>query len=226
MKLVLIRHGQSEYNVENRFTGWLDPKLTEKGRNEAMAAGKALKELGILLDEVHTSVLTRAIQSCHLVLEELDQLYLPVHKTWRLNERHYGAFQGLSKTETVKKYGEEQVHIWRRSYDVRPPRASVNTALDRRYALLDSRQFLAGESLKDNLKRTFPYFEDQIAPQLKAGLNVLVVAHGNSLRSLIKPIEGISDEDIMGVEVETGEPIIYDLDDQLNVVKKTILHKK
>ncbi|AMB91845.1 2,3-diphosphoglycerate-dependent phosphoglycerate mutase [Aerococcus christensenii] len=226
MKLVFIRHGQSEYNLANVFTGWLDPKLSEKGRKEAAQAGKDLKEAGIEFDFVHTSVLTRAIQTCYLVLENMDRLYLPVEKNWRLNERHYGGLQGLNKAETAQKYGDEQVHIWRRSYDVRPPQATGDQAFDHRYAPLDTRHMLAGECLKDTLNRTLPYWEDHIAPQLKTGHNVLVVAHGNSLRSLTKHIEGISDEDIMGVEIATGEPIIYDIDEHLNVVNKTILYKK
>lgn len=226
MKLVFIRHGESELNLTNVFTGWLDPKLSEKGRKEAAQAGKDLKEAGIEFDYVHTSVLTRANQTCNIVLENMDRLYLPVEKNWRLNERHYGALQGLNKAETAKKYGDEQVHIWRRSYDVRPPQATGDQAFDHRYDHLDTRHMLAGECLKDTLARTLPYWEDHIAPQLKDGKNVLVVAHGNSLRSLVKHIENISDEDIMGVEIATGEPIVYDIDENLNIVNKTILYKK
>ncbi|WP_195854725.1 2,3-diphosphoglycerate-dependent phosphoglycerate mutase [Aerococcus mictus] len=225
MKLVFIRHGESELNLANVFTGWLDPKLSENGRKEAAKAGQALKETGIEFDSVHTSVLTRAIQTCNIVLEEMDRLYLPVEKNWRLNERHYGGLQGLNKAETAEKYGDEQVHIWRRSYDVRPPQASGEQAFDHRYDHLDTRHMLAGECLKDTLDRTLPYWEDHIAPELKDGKNVLVVAHGNSLRSLTKHIENISDDDIMGVEIATGEPIVYDIDENLNVVNKTVLHK-
>lgn len=226
MKLVFIRHGQSELNLANVFTGWLDPKLSEKGHQEAIQAGKDLKATGIEFDCVHTSVLTRAIQTCYHVLEEMDRLYLPVQKHWRLNERHYGGLQGLNKAETAVKYGGEQVHIWRRSYDVRPPQASAKQAFDPRYNHLDTRYMLAGECLKDTLERTLPYWEDHIAPELKHGKNVLVVAHGNSLRSLSKHIEGISDEDIMDLEIATGEPIIYDINDHLEILKKTILHKE
>ncbi|KAA9218144.1 MULTISPECIES: 2,3-diphosphoglycerate-dependent phosphoglycerate mutase [Aerococcus] len=226
MKLVFIRHGESELNLANVFTGWLDPKLSENGRKEAAKAGQDLKETGIEFDSVHTSVLTRAIQTCNIVLEEMDRLYLPVEKNWRLNERHYGGLQGLNKAETAEKYGDEQVHIWRRSYDVRPPQASGEQAFDHRYDHLDTRHMLAGECLKDTLDRTLPYWEDHIAPELKDGKNVLVVAHGNSLRSLTKHIENISDDDIMGVEIATGEPIVYDIDENLNVVNKTVLHKK
>ena len=225
MKLVFIRHGESELNLANVFTGWLDPKLSENGRKEAAKAGQDLKETGIEFDSVHTSVLTRAIQTCNIVLEEMDRLYLPVEKNWRLNERHYGGLQGLNKAETAEKYGDEQVHIWLRSYDVRPPQASGEQAFDHRYDHLDTRHMLAGECLKDTLDRTLPYWEDHIAPELKDGKNVLVVAHGNSLRSLTKHIENISDDDIMGVEIATGEPIVYDIDENLNVVNKTVLHK-
>ncbi|WP_198434796.1 2,3-diphosphoglycerate-dependent phosphoglycerate mutase [Aerococcus tenax] len=225
MKLVFIRHGESELNLANVFTGWLDPKLSENGRKEAAKAGQDLKETGIEFDSVHTSVLPRAIQTCNIVLEEMDRLYLPVEKNWRLNERHYGGLQGLNKAETAEKYGDEQVHIWRRSYDVRPPQASGEQAFDHRYDHLDTRHMLAGECLKDTLDRTLPYWEDHIAPELKDGKNVLVVAHGNSLRSLTKHIENISDDDIMGVEIATGEPIVYDIDENLNVVNKTVLHK-
>ena len=225
MKLVFIRHGESELNLANVFTGWLDPKLSENGRKEAAKAGQDLKETGIEFDCVHTSVLARAIHTCNIVLEEMDRLYLPVEKNWRLNERHYGGLQGLNKAETAEKYGDEQVHIWRRSYDVRPPQASGEQAFDHRYDHLDTRHMLAGECLKDTLDRTLPYWEDHIAPELKDGKNVLVVAHGNSLRSLTKHIENISDDDIMGVEIATGEPIVYDIDENLNVVNKTVLHK-
>lgn len=225
MKLAFIRHGESELNLANVFTGWLDPGLSETGYQEAKQAGKDLAEAGIEFDTVHTSVLTRAIQTCHIVLDEMERLYLPVSKNWRLNERHYGALQGLNKDETAEKYGDEQVHIWRRSYDVRPPEATGEQAFDSRYDLLDTRHMLAGECLKDTLERTIPYWEDHIAPDLKAGKNVLVVAHGNSLRSLTKYIEDISDEDIMGVEIATGEPIVYEINEDLEVISKEILHK-
>lgn len=223
MKLVFVRHGQSELNLANVFTGWMDPKLSEKGIEEAKNAGRALKEAGLEFDQVHTSVLTRAVETAFYVLEELGELYLPIEKSWRLNERHYGGLQGLNKKETAEKHGDEQVHIWRRSYDVRPPRGEND--FDRRYQLLDTDRLLPGESLKDTLGRTLPYWEDHIAPDLKAGKNVLVVAHGNSLRSLTKYLEKISDEDIPNHELATGEPIVYDIDENLNVVNKEVLKK-
>lgn len=224
MKLVFIRHGESELNLANVFTGWLDPRLSEKGVKEAQKAGQDLKEAGIEFDTVHTSMLSRAIQTTYNVLDQMDRLYLPVNKNWRLNERHYGGLQGLNKAETAEKYGDEQVHIWRRSFDVRPPLAEEGID-DSRYADLDQNRLLAGECLKDTLARTLPYWEDHIAPELKQGKNVLVVAHGNSLRSITKYLENISDEDIPSVEIATGEPIVYDLDENLNVVNKTILEK-
>ncbi|MCI5775853.1 MAG: 2,3-diphosphoglycerate-dependent phosphoglycerate mutase [Aerococcus sp.] len=223
MKLVFVRHGESQLNLENVFTGWLDPKLSEKGIEEAKHAGQALKEAGIEFDQVHTSVLTRALETSFYVLDELGQLYLPIEKSWRLNERHYGGLQGLNKKETAEKHGEEQVHIWRRSYDVRPPRGENN--FDRRYDDLDTDRLLPGESLKDTLGRTLPYWEDHIAPDLKQGKNVLVVAHGNSLRSLTKYLEKISDEDIPNHELATGQPIVYDIDENLNVTNKVVLDK-
>ncbi|OYQ67977.1 2,3-diphosphoglycerate-dependent phosphoglycerate mutase [Aerococcus sp. 1KP-2016] len=225
MKLVLVRHGQSELNLRNVFTGWLDPELSALGVKEAHAAGEALKAEGILFDTVHTSVLTRAIQTTYYTLNSLEQLYLPVHKHWRLNERHYGALQGLDKAETAAIHGDEQVHIWRRSYDVRPPKATGNT-FDRRYEDLDIDHLLAGESLKDTLIRTMPYWEDHIAADLKEGKNVLIVAHGNSLRSLTKYLENISDEAIPDLEIATGEPIVYDVNDHLHITNKKILVKK
>ena len=224
MKLVFIRHGESELNLANVFTGWLDPRLSEKGVKEAQKAGQDLKEAGIEFDTVHTSMLSRAIQTTYNVLDQMDRLYLPVNKNWRLNERHYGGLQGLNKAETAEKYGDEQVHIWRRSFDVRPPLAEEGID-DPRYADLDQNRLLAGECLKDTLARTLPYWEDHIAPELKQSKNVLVVAHGNSLRSITKYLENISDEDIPSVEIATGEPIVYDLDEDLNVVNKTILEK-
>ncbi len=225
MKLVFIRHGQSELNLQNVFTGWLDPELSPIGVKEAIAAGQAFKAEGINFDLVHTSVLTRAIQTTYYTLDSLGQLYLPVHKHWRLNERHYGALQGLNKAETAAIHGDKQVHIWRRSYDVRPPEATVNT-FDRRYQDLDIQHLLAGESLKDTLNRTMPYWEDHIAHDLKEGKNVLVIAHGNSLRSLTKYLENISDEAIPLLEITTGEPIIYDIDENLTITNKKVLTKQ
>ncbi len=223
-KLVFIRHGQSEWNLKNLFTGWGDVNLSEKGEQEAKEAGRKLKEAGIEFDQAYTSVLTRAIKTLHFALEESGQLWVPETKTWRLNERHYGALQGQNKAEAAEKFGEEQVHIWRRSYDVLPPLLSADdegsAANDRRYANLDPRIVPGGENLKVTLERVIPFWEDHIAPDLLAGKNVIVAAHGNSLRALTKYIEQISDEDIMNVEMATGQPVVYDLDDKLNIVSK------
>lgn len=223
-KLVFIRHGQSEWNLKNLFTGWVDVNLSEKGEQEATEAGRKLKEAGIEFDQAYTSVLTRAIKTLHFALEESGQLWVPETKTWRLNERHYGALQGQNKAEAAEKFGEEQVHIWRRSYDVLPPLLSADdegsAANDRRYANLDPRIVPGGENLKVTLERVIPFWEDHIAPDLLAGKNVIVAAHGNSLRALTKYIEQISDEDIMNVEMATGQPVVYDLDDKLNIVSK------
>lgn len=223
-KLVFIRHGQSEWNLKNLFTGWVDVNLSEKGEQEAKEAGRKLKEAGIEFDQAYTSVLTRAIKTLHFALEESGQLWVPETKTWRLNERHYGALQGQNKAEAAEKFGEEQVHIWRRSYDVLPPLLSADdegsASNDRRYANLDPRIVPGGENLKVTLERVIPFWEDHIAPDLLAGKNVIVAAHGNSLRALTKYIEQISDEDIMNVEMATGQPVVYDLDDKLNIVSK------
>ena len=223
-KLAFIRHGQSEWNLKNLFTGWVDVNLSEKGEQEAKEAGRKLKEAGIEFDQAYTSVLTRAIKTLHFALEESGQLWVPETKTWRLNERHYGALQGQNKAEAAEKFGEEQVHIWRRSYDVLPPLLSADdegsAANDRRYANLDPRIVPGGENLKVTLERVIPFWEDHIAPDLLAGKNVIVAAHGNSLRALTKYIEQISDEDIMNVEMATGQPVVYDLDDKLNIVSK------
>ncbi len=221
MKLVLVRHGQSEWNLENRFTGWVDVDLSEKGYEEAAHAGEILKREGILFDKAYTSVLKRAIKTLNIILEETDQLWLPTTKSWRLNERHYGALQGLNKAETAEKYGDEQVHIWRRSYDVLPPDMDVNSELsqcgDRRY--LEDVVPMA-ENLKVTLDRVIPIWQDQIEPDLRSGKNIIIAAHGNSLRALTKHLEKISDEDIMGVEIPTGSPIIYDLDENLSIIEK------
>lgn len=223
-KLVFIRHGQSEWNLKNLFTGWEDVNLSEKGVEEAKEAGRKLKEAGIEFDQAYTSVLARAIKTLHFALEESGQLWIPEMKTWRLNERHYGALQGKNKAAAAEKYGDEQVHIWRRSYDVLPPLLSADdegsAANDRRYADLDPRIIPGGENLKVTLERVIPFWEDHIAPDLLAGKNVIVAAHGNSLRALTKYIEQISDEDIMNVEMATGQPVVYDLDDKLNIVNK------
>ncbi|MHA3065337.1 2,3-diphosphoglycerate-dependent phosphoglycerate mutase [Lacticaseibacillus saniviri] len=228
-KLVLIRHGQSEWNLSNQFTGWVDVNLSEQGVEEAKAAGRKLKEAGLQFDQAYTSVLTRAIKTLHFALEESDQLWIPETKTWRLNERHYGALQGQNKAEAAEKWGDDQVHIWRRSYDVLPPLLSADdegsAAKDRRYANLDPRIIPGGENLKITLERVIPFWEDHIAPDLLAGKNVIIAAHGNSLRALTKYIENISDEDIINLEMATGEPVVYDFDEKLNVTSKEKLGK-
>ena len=226
-KLVLIRHGQSVWNLSNQFTGWVDVDLSEKGVEEAKHAGQLVKQAGLEFDQAYTSVLTRAIKTLHYVLEESDQLWIPEMKTWRLNERHYGALKGLNKKETADKYGADQVHIWRRSYDVLPPLLKAtdegSAAKDRRYADLDPRIIPGGENLKVTLERVIPFWEDHIAPDLLAGKNVIIAAHGNSLRALTKYIENISDADIMNLEMATGEPVVYDFDEKLNVNSKNKL---
>lgn len=223
-KLVFIRHGQSEWNLKNLFTGWTDVNLSENGVAEAKEAGRKLKDAGIQLDQAYTSVLKRAIMTLHYALEESDQLWIPEVKSWRLNERHYGDLQGQNKAEAAEKFGEDQVHIWRRSYDVLPPMLSEDdprsAAQDRRYANLDPNVIPGGENLKVTLERVMPFWEDHIAPDLLAGKNVIVAAHGNSLRALTKYLEGISDDDIINLEIPTGQPIVYDLDENLKVVDK------
>lgn len=227
MKLVLLRHGQSEWNKLNLFTGWKDVDLSEKGVEEAKSAGKKLKEAGIEFDIAYTSYLKRAIKTLNIALEEMDSLYIETVKTWRLNERHYGSLQGLNKKETAEKYGDEQVHIWRRSFDIAPPlmdKDDENSAhRDKKYRDFPQDVIPDGESLKLTLERTLPFFMDDIGPSLIAGKNVLVAAHGNSLRSITKYIENISDEEITSVEIATGEPIVYTLDENLKIIKKEIL---
>ena len=227
MELVFIRHGFSEWNAKNLFTGWRDVNLTERGVEEAKTAGQKLLNAGFEFDIAFTSVLTRAIKTCNIVLEESHQLWIPQVKNWRLNERHYGELQGLDKKATAEKYGDEQVHIWRRSYDTLPPLLDPkdpNSAHnDRRYANLPADVIPNGENLKVTLERVLPFWEDQIAPALLSGKRVLVVAHGNSLGALAKHIEGISDADIMDLEIPTGQPLVYKLDDNLKVVEKFYL---
>ena len=219
--LVLLRHGQSQWNLENRFTGWWDVDLTDKGIAEARAAGALLRDTGIDFDCCFTSVLTRAIRTLHLVLHEMDRLWLPVAKDWRLNERHYGGLTGLNKQEMIDKVGAEQVKIWRRSYDIPPPPMPdddrYEVSGDRRYADVDVPR---SESLKDTIARALPYYDAEIAPALRDGKRVLVAAHGNSLRGIIKYLSGISDEDIVGLEIPTGQPIVYELADDLSVEKR------
>jgi 2,3-bisphosphoglycerate-dependent phosphoglycerate mutase len=222
--LILLRHGQSQWNLENRFTGWWDVLVTEKGADEARAAGALLKAKGVLPDVAFTSVQTRAIQTLHLALEAAGRLWIPETKDWRLNERHYGGLTGLDKAETATKHGEEQVKIWRRSFDIPPPPLDAGSAYD-----LASDPRYAGiaipntESLKDTIARVLPYYDSAIVPDLRAGKTVLIAAHGNSLRALVKHLSGISDADITGLEIPTGQPIIYDLDDQLTARERYYL---
>ena len=224
--LVLLRHGQSQWNMENRFTGWWDVDLSPAGVDEARAAGTLLRDKGLDFDCCFTSVLTRAIRTLHLVLHEMDRLWLPVTKDWHLNERHYGALTGLNKQETIEKVGAEQIKIWRRSYDIPPPPLDAGSQYDvsgdRRYAGIDVPQT---ESLKDTIARAVPYYEREIAPALASGKRVLIAAHGNSLRGIIKYLSNISDDDIVGLEIPTGKPIVYDLADDLSVKRRYYLEE-
>ncbi|WP_278926247.1 2,3-diphosphoglycerate-dependent phosphoglycerate mutase [Staphylococcus auricularis] len=226
-RLILCRHGQSDWNAKNLFTGWADVDLSDQGREEAIQSGQKLKAQHIDIDVVFTSLLQRAIKTTYHLLAESDQLFLPIHKSWRLNERHYGGLQGLNKDDAREQYGEDQVHEWRRSYDTKPPAQSdeqrESYLNDRKYAHLDRRILPEGESLKDTLERVIPYWNDQISQQLLDGHTVLVSAHGNSLRALIKYLEDVSDEDIVGYEIKTGAPLIYELDDALQVKDKYYL---
>ena len=218
-KLVLVRHGQSIWNLENLFTGWTDVDLTELGRAEAADAGRLLKREGFTFDVAYTSVLKRAIRTLWIVLDEMDLMWIPVVRSWRLNERHYGALQGLNKAETVEEYGEEQVKVWRRSYDVPPPPLAGDDprhpGFDPRYASLGREELPSTESLKNTLERVKPYWDSTLAPALRSGKNVLVVAHGNSLRAMVKMLDGMSDEEIVGFNIPTGVPILYELDESL-----------
>ena len=226
-KLVLLRHGQSQWNLENRFTGWVDVDLSEQGRAEAAAGGRLMREQGLRFDVAHTSTLKRAIGTLNLALSELDQDWLPVHKSWRLNERHYGALQGLDKAETAARHGEEQVKVWRRSYDIPPPPMALDDpghpAHDRRYAGLDRNALPASESLATTLERVLPYWHDAIAPDLKAGKTVLVAAHGNSLRALYKYLNDVSKEAILELNIPTGIPLLFELDAELKVLSHRYL---
>lgn len=215
-KLILIRHGQSQWNLENRFTGWWDVDVTEKGATEAWDAGKLMREKGVSPDLCFTSFQTRAIKTLNLALEAMGTLWLPVTKDWRLNERHYGGLTGLNKQETRDKHGDEQVHIWRRSFDTPPPPmepgSEYDLSADPRYDGID---IPASESLKDTIERVLPYWESSILPELTAGKDVLISAHGNSLRALVKHLSNISDDEITGLEIPTGQPIIYDFDSNM-----------
>ncbi len=222
-KLVLLRHGESLWNKENRFTGWTDVELTPKGVQEAIEAGRTLRNEGYRFDAAYTSVLKRAIKTLWLVLEEMELMWIPVYRSWRLNERHYGALQGLDKAETVAKHGMDQVHIWRRSYDVRPPALTVDDerypARDPRYADLLPGQLPLTECLKDTVDRFLPYWREVIEPAVRKGTLVLIVAHGNSLRALVKHLDGISDEEILGINIPTGIPLVYELADDLGPIR-------
>lgn len=222
-RLVLLRHGQSVWNRDNRFTGWTDVAFSETGIEEAREAGRILSEAGYKFDLCYTSLLRRGIETLHIVLDVMDQLWLPEEKSWRLNERHYGALQGLNKKEMAEKAGPEQVHIWRRSYAVQPPPLDLDDPTfpghDRRYADLRRDEVPRTESLKDTVKRTVPYWNDSIAPAVAAGKRVLISAHGNSLRGLVKHLDAIADDDIPGVEIPTGQPLIYELTDSLKPIR-------
>jgi len=226
-RLILVRHGQSQWNLENRFTGWWDVDLTAQGEAEARAAGQLLKDKGLLPTLAFTSVQTRAIRTLHLALHAADRLWIPECKDWRLNERHYGGLTGLDKAETAARHGDEQVKVWRRSFDIPPPLlergSEFDLSADSRYAGLEVPQT---ESLKDTIARVLPYYEAAIAPALASGEIVLVAAHGNSLRALVKHLSGISDDDITGLEIPTGQPIVYELDDRLAATERYYLSER
>ena len=225
--LVLLRHGESTWNRENRFTGWTDVDLTEHGVAEARRAGQQLREKGLEFDVAYTSVLKRAIRTLWIVLDELDQMWIPVHRSWRLNERHYGALQGLNKAETARKYGDQQVLVWRRSYDTPPP--TLDSSDERfpgsepRYADLDPRDIPLTECLEDTVARFLPFWHETIAPDVRAGKRVIIAAHGNSLRALVKYLDDVSDEDIVSLNIPTGVPLVYELDDSLKPVSSRYL---
>ncbi len=226
-RLILVRHGQSQWNLENRFTGWWDVDLTPKGEEEARAAGALLKAKGMLPTVAFTSFQTRAIRTLHFALEAAGRLWIPETKDWRLNERHYGGLTGLDKAETAAKHGDEQVKIWRRSFDTPPPVLETGSEFDlgrdERYAGI---AIPSTESLKDTIARVLPYYESAIVPALKAGETVLVAAHGNSLRALVKHLSGISDDEITGLEIPTGQPIVYELDDNLSALERYYLSER
>lgn len=226
-KVVLLRHGESQWNKENRFTGWTDVNLTEKGEEEARAAGKLMKEAGLDFDIAYTSVLTRAVRTLWLALEQMDRVWIPIIHSWRLNERHYGALQGLNKAETAQKYGDEQVHIWRRSYDTQPPALTEDDerypGKDRRYADLSGAELPLTECLKDTVARFLPYWHETIAPMIKSGKRVLIAAHGNSLRSLVKFLDNVSEKEIVDLNIPTGIPLVYELDEDLKPIRSYYL---
>ena len=226
-KLVLIRHGESQWNKENRFTGWTDVDLTDKGRAEAHDAGQRLRDGGYTFDVAYTSLLKRAVRTLWIVLDEMDLMWLPVHRSWRLNERHYGALQGLDKAETAAKYGDEQVLVWRRSYATPPPVLEPGDERaphhDPRYAGIPEADLPLSECLADTVERFLPYWHETIVPEIRSGRRVLIAAHGNSLRALVKHLDGVSDEEILGLNIPTGVPLVYDLDDDLRPVSSEYL---
>lgn len=226
-KLVLMRHGESVWNRENRFTGWTDVDLTDRGKEEARKGARLIADAGLTFDVAYTSVLKRAIRTLWIVLDEMDLMWIPVHRSWRLNERHYGALQGLNKAETAQKHGDEQVKIWRRSYDIPPPplpdgdeRLPHN---DRRYANEDPANLPKTEALKNTVERFLPYWNGTIVPDIQAGRRVIIAAHGNSLRALVKHLDNISEEDIVGLNIPTGIPLVYELDEKLQPIKSYYL---
>ncbi len=222
-KLVLLRHGESTWNKENRFTGWTDVDLSEQGLFEAQKAGDVLKEEGYTFDMAYTSVLKRAIRTLWIALDKLDLMWIPVERSWRLNERHYGALQGLNKAEMAKKFGEAQVHTWRRSYDIQPPALDKDDerypGKDPRYKALSEKELPLTECLKDTVERFLPYWNDTIAPSIKSGKKIIIAAHGNSLRALVKYLDNVPDEEIVGLNIPTGIPLVYELDDNLKPLK-------
>lgn len=225
--LVLLRHGESVWNKENRFTGWTDVDLSATGREEALNAGRLMRAAGLSFDIAYTSVLTRAIRTCWIALDELNLLWIPVCRHWRLNERHYGALQGLNKAETAARHGAEQVQIWRRSYDIAPPPLTPDDprhpSRDPRYAKMSPADLPLTESLKDTVARFLPYWDETIAPAIRQGQRVLIAAHGNSLRALVKYLDKISDQDIVELNIPTGVPLVYELDENLNAVNRRYL---
>ncbi len=226
-ELVLVRHGQSIWNKENRFTGWTDVDLTEEGRAEAKAAGELVREAGYTFDVAYTSVLKRAIRTLWIMLDELDRMWIPVHRSWRLNERHYGGLQGLNKAETAEQHGEEQVKVWRRSYDTPPPELTRDDdrfpGNDPRYADVSPDALPTTEALSHTIDRVLPYWNDVIAPDIKAGKKVVIAAHGNSLRALVKYLDGMSPDEIMGLNIPTGVPLVYELDENMKPTKSFYL---
>ncbi len=227
IKLVLLRHGESEWNLANRFTGWKDVDLTENGIEQAQSAGQLLLDAGFEFDQAYTSVLKRAIKTFNLAADVMDQSWLPVTRSWRLNERHYGALQGLNKAETAAKYGDEQVHIWRRSYATPPPKLDWdderNIASDRRYQALSKEQIPLGECLKDTVERVLPFWHEYIVPDLKAGKKLIIAAHGNSLRSVVQYLDKVSEDEILKLNIPTGVPLVYELDEDLQPIKSYYL---